>query len=104
RRRVLVEADDLRHVDACELRYLVTGQRPRIGDELGCERFHLCTAAMCAGMPSAVASASTVERMRSSPSRVRRCVVTGLRNVSIPSPPVERAQPPVGSTWLPPVA
>ena len=33
-----------------------------------------------------------------------QAIVTGFKNVSIPSPPTERAQPPVGRTWLPPVA
>ncbi len=104
RRRVLVVAHDLRGVDPRQARDLVVRGRPRVGGELRRERPHRRTAAACAGMPSAAASASTVGRSSASPSGVSRWVVTGLRNVSIPSPPTDRAQPLVGRTWLPPVA
>ena len=40
----------------------------------------------------------------SSPSLVTRWTVTVFMKVSSPSPPVDLAHPPVGSTWLPPVA
>ena len=72
RRRVLVEAQHLRRVDACQACDLVGRRRPGIRRELGRERSHRCTAAACAGMPSAAASASTVGRMRARPASVRR--------------------------------
>src|SRR5207248_7469135 len=75
-----------------------------IGDHMVTCQVRRRTASACAGMPSAAASASTVGAIRSRPSLVSRCTVIGLRNVSSPSPPTERAHPFVGSTWLPPVA
>src|SRR5829696_3709699 len=86
------------------LRDLVRRRRPPVRREIGRERSHRRAASACAGIPSAAASASIVGRTRARPSAVRRWTVTAFRNVSIPSPPIARAHPPVGRTWLPPVA
>ncbi len=104
RRHVAVEADDLRRLELHAARELLRGRRPAVGRECLGQRPHRRTAAACAGMPSTPASASTTGRSRASPSAVTRWIVIGRRNVSRPRPPTARAQPPVGSTWLPPVA
>ena len=104
RRDVAVETNDLDRIQldpGCEL--LGRG-RPTVVGELQGKRSHLCTAAAWAGIPSTAASASIVGRNDASPSSVRRCTVTGFRNVSRPRPPTARAQPPVGRTWFAPVA
>ena len=104
RRRVLVEAQHLRRVDARERGDLVGRRSPacRPGTparalssphRLGVRRHVLGGGERLDRRPDAA-----------SPASVRRCTVTGLRNVSRPSPPTARAQPPVGRTWLPPVA
>ena len=49
-------------------------------------------------------SASIVGAMRSRPSLVTRWTVTVFMNASSPRPPVDFDHPPVGNTWLPPVA
>ncbi len=104
RRNVAVEADDLRRVELRAARELLRGRRPAVGRECLGQRPHRRTAAACAGMPSTPASASTTGRSCASPSAVTRWTVIGRRNVSSPRPPTARAQPPVGRTWLPPVA
>ena len=103
-RHVPVEAHDLDRIEADLGGDLVRRRRPAVLRELGGKRSHRRTASACADMPSAAASASTVGRSAASPSAVRRWVVIGFRNVSSPIPPTARAQPPVGSTWFPPVA
>ncbi len=101
---VPVEADDLDRVEAEVGREVARRGGPGVGGELLRQRPHRRTASAWAGMPSRAARASTTGRTPARPSGVRRCTVTGLRNVSRPSPPTARARPPVGRTWLPPVA
>ena len=104
RRDVAVEADDLGRVELHRARDLLGRRRPHVLGERRRQRSHRCTAAACAGMFSAAASASTVGRSAARPFALSRWVVTGFRNVSSPMPPTARARPPVGRTWLPPVA
>ena len=104
RRHVAVEADDGRRIEPGPARQLLRRRRPRVRAELGGERPHRSTAAACAGIPSTAASARTTDATLASPAGVRRCTVTGLRNVSRPRPPLARPRPPVGRTWFPPVA
>ena len=104
RSRVAVEADDLEGIEPDLPRELLRRRRPDVLRERVRQRSHRRTASACAGMPSSAASASTVGRTWARPCDVRRWTVTGFRNVSSPSPPTERAQPPVGSTWFAPVA
>src|SRR6266404_7479198 len=89
---------------ASALKTASSSMRLIIGDQMVTCQERRRTASACAGIPSAAASASTVGAIRARPSFVSRWIVSGLRNVSSPSPPTDRAQPPVGSTWLPPVA
>ena len=98
RRHVAVEADDLERIEPRSPCELGGRRRPLVLGELRGQRLHRRTARACAGSPSAAASASTTGHRRANPSSVSRCTVTGLRNVSSPSPPTERAQPPVGRT------
>src|SRR6476646_2475191 len=83
---------------ASALKTASSSMRLTIGDQMVTCQDRLRTASACAGIPSAAARASTVGAIRARPSFVSRWIVCGLRNVSSPSPPTERAQPPVGST------
>ncbi len=102
-RCVAVEADDLARVQVDLGGDSLVRRRPLVGVER-LARGHRRAVALCAGMSSRSANASMVGARRSSPSLVTRWTVTVFMKPSSPSPPVVLAQPPVGSTWLPPVA
>ncbi len=103
RRDVAVESHDRSRVDADPRGDGFVRRRPLVGVECG-GLGHRRAVALCMGMPSSSASASIVGARRSRPSLVTRWTVTVFMNVSSPRPPVDFDQPPVGSTWLPPVA
>ena len=111
RRRVLVELEDGLARDAVPLRDLVDRGRPpvrrvAVGDRVGpgARDAHAGTAAACSGSPSTRASGPTTAAARPAAPSSAVTTCSGLRNASIPSPPVERASPPVGRTCVAPAA
>ena len=104
RRHVAVEADDLDRVEACAPRELLGRRRPLVRPEVGASCLTARPPARARACPrSPRAPRRSAARARARP-RSAAARVTGFRNVSSPRPPTERAQPFVGSTWLPPVA
>ena len=111
RRRVLVELQDCLTRHAVTFGDLGDAGRPDVGREAVSDRLgllardaHAVTAAAWSGSPSARASGPTTSAARRTPSLVAVTIWRGLRNASIPSPPVDRASPPVGSTCVAPAA
>ena len=110
RGRVLVELQDGLARHAVPLGDLVDGRRPDVGRVAGADglgdlahRAHAAAAA-CSGSPSARASGTMTSAARRAPSGVAVTTWTGLRKASMPSPPVDRARPPVGRTCVAPAA
>ena len=110
RRRVLVELQDGLARHAVPLGDLVDRRRPDVRREAGADglgdlprRAHAAAAA-CSGSPSTRASGTMTSAARRAPSGVAVTTWSGLRNASTPSPPVDRARPPVGRTCVAPAA
>ena len=62
------------------------------------------TAARWAVNPSAVARAATVPRSEARPSRLSVWICRHDPKSSVDNGPIDAARPPVGSTWLAPLA
>ena len=128
RRRVLVELQDLgrgKAVPGCDLRHRGS---PRVGGEavrerdrdrtsarsgtcvgVGPLRAHArssrrSAAAAWSGRPSARAIGPITPAAAAAPASVARTICSGFMNISSPSPPEERARPPVGRTCVAPAA
>ena len=102
---VPVEAHDLDRVDARRCRDLGGGRRPAVLGESCREAPSSPHRRRVRGHP--LDRGERLDRRPQrvpGPPRVSRWIVIGFRNVSRPRPPTARAQPPVGSTWFPPVA